>query len=238
MTHAPTRPDRDLTAPVPQPPLHRRRRSVALIAAGAVAAIALAIGVAIALNTSDDEAGETADVNEQGQSDTPLHGDAAHLVRRADGLVAELDVPTPTPGSYEYPTADMIPPNGAPHPPVSAGASDAPEVFTAWMFVFNHPDRCTEGRCDLDDVGPDTDAQGGSYQVDGKIADGDRLVLAGTIRLGQDPAGGARLVEPLGAEVHLAIAPHGRALSGADGWRQLNGAVGGPDFWWAATFAP
>ncbi|NNE12130.1 MAG: hypothetical protein HKN41_07795 [Ilumatobacter sp.] len=242
MTYSPTRPAphttiADDTVGGASDDRGRRGATMLALALALVAVVALVIA-GIALLDGDEPAGVTADVNEQGQSDSPAFRDAARLERRADGLYAAIDIPTPAPGSYDYPTADMIPPNGAPHPVVSAGASDAPEAFTGWMFVFNHPERCTDGQCDLDDIGPDTEALGGSYQFDGRVADGDRLVLVGPVRLGQDPAGGARMVEPLTAEVHLAIAPHGRHLPGADGWRQLNGGVGGPEFWWAATFAP
>ena len=61
-------------------------------------------------------------------------------------------------------------------------------------------------------------------------------MLSGTIRLGQASVGGARLENPAGAEVHLAVAPHGRVLPGTDGWRQLDGRVGNPEYWWGAAF--
>ncbi|MFW2332399.1 hypothetical protein [Ilumatobacter sp.] len=238
MTQTTTRPDPTVA---PDPPARRgsaRSPDALLRVMAALAALALVALAVFALSRTDGDEGERSDVGVQGDSDTALHEDAASLVRRADGLHAEIDMPTPAPGSYEYPTSDLVPPWAAPHPPVNPGASAAPEAFTGWLFVFNHPERCTDGVCDLDDVGTDTAALGGSYQFDGRIASDDRLVLSGPIRLGQDPASGARLEDPIGAEVHLAVAPHGRAFVGPDGWRQLNGPVGNPTFWWAASFVP
>lgn len=213
-----------------------RIRRIAPIGIVALALLAVVAVGAFVVGGDDGSDGETADLGVQGDSGNVLAADAARLIRRADGIVAEIEIPTPAPGSYRYPTSDLVPPGFEPHPQIVSGASAAPEVFTAWLFAFNHPDRCTEGRCDFDDVGADSAARGGSYQIDGRIADGDRLVLAGGVRLGQVPVSGARLENPLGAEVHLAIAPHGRALSSPDRWRQLNEPVGNPDFWWAASF--
>jgi hypothetical protein len=162
----------------------------------------------------------------------------AQLTRRADGVVAQIDVGTPVPGSYEYPTKDLVPPWADPHPRVSPGASSAPEVFTAWLFAFNFPELCTDGACGLDDLGPDAAARGGSYQLDGLIADRETMAFSGHIRVGQIPLNGAPLENPGGAEIHLAIAPHGRALPGDDGWRQLNGPIGNATLYWSASFAP
>lgn len=205
----------------------------------AIAAAVVAIGVgALAMLRSDDNGAEFADVSGQGGAEPLLAADGAQLTRRADGLVAELSVRTPAPGSYEYPTPDLVPPWAAPHPRVVPGASDVPEVFTAWVFVFNEPRLCTDGVCDLDDLGVDAPALGGSYQLDGLIADKETMVFSGRIRTGADAIDGARLTNPETAEVHFSIAPHGRALPGADGWRQLNGPLGNPTLWWAATFVP
>jgi hypothetical protein len=217
-----------------------RRRPPATV----VALVALIVGVVIGvvalaiIRDGDDKGGVTADVSGQGGAEPHLASDAARLTRSADGLVAEIDVPTPEPGSYEYPTGEMIPGWAEAHPRVAPGSSDAPEVFTAWVFVFNDPHQCTDSSCDLDDLGADTAARGGSYQLDGLIASGERMWFSGRIRVGQDPLNGARLDSPSGAEVHLAIAAHGRVLSGADRWRQLNGPVGNPTLWWSASFTP
>ena len=104
------------------------------------------------------------------------------------------------------------------------------------MFAFNQPWRCTDGECDTDDIGEGAAAQGGIYQVDGRLATDDVVAFGGTIRVGQSPDNGAPLFNPIDAEVHVAVAAHGRVLSGPDLWRQLNGAVGDPTLWWSAAF--
>lgn len=206
----------------------------------AIAAPAAALGAVAALSLPGGGSGDwrLADVGRQGEIDDPMVDDGARLQRRADGITVEVAIPTPQPGSYEYPTADMIPASAPPHPPVSPGASGAPEVFSLWLFAFNEPGRCTDDRCDLDDFAPGAAARGGVYQVDGRIADRDDLAFAGTIRLGQPPADGAPLDDPERAEIHVAITSHGRALVGTDAWRQLNGPIGNPTLWWAASFTP
>jgi hypothetical protein len=179
--------------------------------------------------------GELADFGGQGGSEPPLARDGAELERNQDGLWISGSVPTPEAGSYEYPTGDMVPPGGS-HPDVVMGDEGEPEVFTMWAFVFNYPEKCTDGVCDFDDLG-DTEAKGGSFQIAGRIADEPTMRFEGGVRLGQPAVNGSPLENPLGAEVHTAIAPHGKALTGNDLWAQLNGPVGNPTLWWVATFA-
>lgn len=172
----------------------------------------------------------------QPASDEAYAENAASLERSDDGVRVEAEMPTPEPGSYDYPTGGMVPDWAGPHPEVAPGSASEPETFTLWLIAFNYPDRCTEGKCDLDDLGEDTAARGGVFQADGRIADTSTLAFSGTIRLGQPAANGAALENPLGAEIHLAVAPHGKALTGEDLWRQLNGPVGNPSLWWVAEF--
>jgi hypothetical protein len=232
----------DDTNDVDLPTRERTRRSAVryrlLISIAGTASIVVIGVVALAMLRDGTKEGQTAAMSRQGGTGSTLDENEARLTRRTDGLVAAVDARTPVPGSYEYPVADMIPTWADPHPRVAAGASDAPEVFTVWLFVFNAPELCTDGTCDLDDLGADAAASGGSYQLDGLIADGEKMAFFGHIRLGENPLNGAPLTNPAGAEVHVAIAAHGRALPGADGWRQLNGPVGNPTLWWAATFEP
>ncbi len=216
-------------------PTHRHRRLAVLIVVVVLIGAALLAVLAIADRNGTD--GQTAHIDGQGGRPPVLADDGATLLRRDDGLFAVIDAPLPAPRTYEYPTGDMIPPWADPHPPVSPGASDAPEVFTAWLIVFNEPTACTDQLCDADDIGLDAAARGGVYQLDGRVAAGDRLTFAGGVRLGQEPLSGAPLDDPLAGDVHLAIAPHGRVLPGEDGWRQLNGPVGNPEFWWIGTFS-
>jgi len=211
----------------------RRRRWLAAIIAAAMIA-ALAVFGAFVLSGGDDQGWETVDIGEQGQIESAMTEGGARFQRRTDGISVEVVMTTPVPGSYEYPTGDMVPPGAATHPPITPGAEEAPEVFTLWLFAFNDPSRCTDGQCDIDDFAPGAAARGGVYQVDGRVADGDELQLGGNIRLGQQPLDGAPLDDPDNAEVHIAIAPHGRVLPNADGWRQLNSPVGNPTLWWGA----
>lgn len=205
------------------------------------AGIAVLVGVVVAVAavmvwTGDSDAGESANVvDPEGE---PVAMDGARLVRSTDGLRANTKVSTPIPGSYEYPTSDMVPPSADPHPEVLAAVGHEHEVFTMWAFVFNRPEFCTDDACDLDDVGVDAQARGGVFQVDGRIANESDLVLEGSIRLGQTPSSGSPLTNPMEAEVHFAIAPHGKALVGADLTRQLNGPIGNPSLWWSASFTP
>ncbi len=212
-----------------------RRRWIVLAAAAMLVIVLAGFGV-ILTRGGDDGAWQTSDIGEQGDTERSLADHGARLLRRSDGLSIDVTVPTPEPGSYEYPTGDMVPPGAEPHPSISPGASDAPEVFTLWLFAFNEPSLCSEGQCDTDDFAPGAAARGGVYQVDGRVGDGDRLHLEGNVRLGQSPTTGAPLDDPEGAEIHIAIAPHGMRLSGDDGIRQLNSSVGNPTLWWAASF--
>lgn len=225
-----------------EPEPERRRGLYQLLAiAGLAATVVLLIVVPSGDSSADESDSTIVQVGSflgQGGSEPWYARDAAQLARAGDGIEAVVAVPTPPPGSYEYPSSDEHPPWAAPHPDVVPGGGDTPEAFTLWMFVFNNPDLCTDGLCDLDDIGTDTAALGGGFQVDGRVGDGRELVLRGRVRLGQDSATGATLENAVGAEVHLAIAPHGMALSDAELWRQLNGPIGNPTYWWAVTFLP
>ncbi len=205
--------------------------AVWVVGAVVVAAIVLVLA-------RDTQEGERADFVGQGGEGSALAIDGARLVRGIDGLVVEASVPTPTPGSYEYPTGDMVAKWAAPHPDVEVGGPDEPEAFTMWAIIFNYPELCTDDSCDLDDLSDGAAAKGGVYQADARIAAEADMEFIGSIRLGQPPRTGSALENPLEAEVHLAIAPHGKALGGTDGWRQLNGPLGNPTLWWAATFSP
>jgi hypothetical protein len=206
---------------------------------GIAGIIGIVVTAVIFVNLSGgSESGERADFMGQGGEGPLLAESGATLIRSGDGIRVGAIVPTPTPGSYEYPSGDMVPDGSAAHPEVLPGGPDDPEVFTMWAFVFNYPDMCTDESCDVDDLAQDAIAKGGVFQTDGRVADGDDLEFAGSIRLGQVPGTGSPLENPLGAEVHLAIAPHGKMLDGTDGWRQLNGPLGNPTLWWAATFTP
>ena len=144
--------------------------------------------------------------------------DGAVLRRRHRALRIKVQIPTPEPGSYSYP-------EGAFHGDL--------EVFTAWVFVFNNPEKC-DGPCDGDDIGGPANV--GVYHLDGRVAWDDTLILMKTVRVGEPRFGGTHdLARPLKAEVHVAIAPHG-AADDEILLEQLTMPIGDPSVWWAALF--
>jgi len=172
---------------------------------------------------------ETADVVGQGNAGPVVSEGGASLIRTANGITVAVKMPTPIPFTYNYP-----PPNAF-QPTVIMGA---PEVFTGWAFVFNYPDLCSDP-CDSNDLGVDKPALGGAYNFAGHPAGGGTLRLAGHVSIGETPFGAthARLENPLGAEIHLAIAPHG-TLQPDLMPTQINTPIGSPQFWWLAFFVP
>ncbi len=139
---------------------------------------------------------ETTDVLDQGGG-TVYAPDGAQLVRQANGIAVSVKMPTPAPGSYLYP--DGTEPGH-------------PEVFTLWMFVFNHPEHCTDP-CGPDDM-TNPDVEFGVYNPAGHVAADGTLTLTGRVGVG-DTAGAPPgiiphdLSNPAGAEVHLAVTSHG-----------------------------
>lgn len=202
-----------------------------------VVAVVVVVVVFIVFSTTSASDTQTADIGSQGTLADPVSIAGGSLQRATDGVRVRAEMPTPTAGSYGYPTSDMVPLGAPEHPELLVGGPGEPETFTLWVFIFNHPDLCTDV-CNDDDLDPNAAAKGGAYQGDGRIADGHRLILEGGVRVGQEPMRGSPLESPLDAEVHLAIAPHGKALEGALLQRQLNGPIGNPAFWWPAAFPP
>ncbi|MEM9565320.1 MAG: hypothetical protein AAGA93_22045 [Actinomycetota bacterium] len=203
----------------------RRRRGVVV---ALVAALLLGLAGATAAEAHSNHR-QRADIQGQGGEGIAKRN-GARLVRSDHAIEVRWKLRTPKPGSYSYPDADAVPPGAPPHPEVVPGH---PEVFTLWAFVFDHPDNCTDP-CDFDDIG-DTPARGSIYQLDGTVADGRRIHMEGKVRLGQAPAVGLGMSNPTGAEVHVAMAPHGMVNDDQLG-RQLNGAIGGPPEWFPAIF--
>lgn len=218
-----------------QPGSNKLKRTIKGSVWPALVLVVIAVA-AIACSETTASSRETADIGAQGGNGEPAAVDGATLERAQDGIGFRMVMPTPPPGSYIYPTADMMPPFGSAHPEVSVGGPGEPETFTLWFIFFNVPDRCTDSNCNVDDIGLEAPAKGGVYQGDGRIADGDELVFEGRVRLGQEPITGAPLEDPMGAMIHLLVAPHGKALPGTDGWRQLNGPIGNLSLWWLAEF--
>lgn len=170
---------------------------------------------------------DTADVVGQGAAGPVVSAGGASLIRTENGITAALKMPTPTPFTYNYPPPNIF---------QSTVLMGAPEVFTGWMFIFNNPELCSNP-CDGNDVGLATAAQGGVYNFAGHISGGGTLRMAGHASVGETPFGGAPLQNPLGAEVHLAIAPHGTLQSDLMP-NQINTPIGSPPLWWLAFFNP
>lgn len=207
-----------------------RIRRIAAVVTAALMVVAVAGTTAVSAK-GNWQRPEKADVMVQGGGEV-YQSNGAKLRRTDHSLEVTWRVKTPKPGTYTYPSPDQVPPGAPVHPPIAPGY---PEVFTLWLFSFDHPELCSDGVCDGNDLG-DTPARGNVYQLDGEIATGWRLKMSGKVRLGQTPANGLGLSNPEGAEVHVAMAPHGAARDGADLIRQLNSAVGGPPQWFAAVF--
>ncbi|MDX1645725.1 MAG: hypothetical protein R3304_01175 [Longimicrobiales bacterium] len=129
--------------------------------------------------------------------------DGAHIVRQPNGLLVSVTMPTPEPGTYVYPTS---PPGIVP---------GHPEVFTLWVFAFNHPEKCTDGVCNADDLGSGAAAKGSVYNGGGHVASGASMTITGRLGVGEEAFNDQPLMNPAGAEIHLAVTSHG-ALSEAD----------------------
>lgn len=161
--------------------------------------------------------------------------DGASLVRTANGITASVSMPTPEPGTYCYPPANPFQ-SIAPVP-------GTPEVFTGWFFFFNDPENCAVPHACVPPPpgGPApndfTRARGGVYNFAGHaISGGGMLNLVGHIETGEKQFDGPFALEnPAGAEVHLAIAPHGVVIPELlpD---QINTPVGSPPYWWVGLF--
>lgn len=169
---------------------------------------------------------QSVDVVGQGPAGPVVAEDGATILRTANGIAARLAMPTPVPGDYLYPDGNVF------QPTVIMGS---PEVFTGWIFIFNDPSECSDP-CDLNDLGP-TPARGGAYNFAGHAAAGSTLNLAGRVSIGDQPFAGVPLDDPYGAEVHLAVAPHGQ-LQPALLPTQINTPIGMPMHWWLAIFLP
>lgn len=169
---------------------------------------------------------EKADVLSQGGGSV-YAPDGARLVRQPNGIAVSVRMPTPQPDSYLYP---------------SGAEPGHPEVFTLWMFVFNHPEECAAPN----DCGPgdmtNPDVEFGVYNPAGHVAADGTLTLAGRVGVG-DTAGAPPgitahdLSNPAGAEVHLAVTSHGGLdPSTLPNEFHIPTGSGGCGCWWVAIF--
>lgn len=189
-----------------------------------VAALALAAGTIVAGAGAAGVDTQTADVRGQGPGGPVVAEDGATLQRSDNGIAVKLRMPTPEPGSYTYPPANAFLPAAVP---------GSPEAYTLWVFVFNNPELCSDP-CDGNDIGA-TPAQGGVYNAAGHIVGGSNLSLEGHVSAGSTPFAGSMLLEPRTADVHLAVAPHGK-LDPALLPDQITKPIGNPGLWWIALF--
>lgn len=150
------------------------------------------------------------DVFGQGPAGPVVAENGATIRRTSNGISIKLRMPTPEPGTYEYPTQGQ-----------AFSGPGHPEVFSLWGFVFNDPEA------------EDWD---GAFAVTGHVVGGSTLTLSGNITLNSEPFLGTKLKNPRGAKIRLAVAPHG-ALDPDLLPEALGTPTGpGPDIWWMAEF--
>lgn len=180
---------------------------------------------------SPDMSVETEDVVGQSPDGDVVAEGGARIQRTPHGISAQVSMPTPEPGTYTYPSG---PEGGA-----WTDEQGPPEVFTLWAFTFNNPEECeVPNECSPGDLGDP--AGGGAFAMDGMIADGTDIALSGHVSPDTEPfptgTPGAQLEDIEGAQVILAVAPHG-ALDPDLLPEQLRTPTGpGPDIWWLAEF--
>ena len=178
---------------------------------------------------------ERADVFGQGIFGPVIAPDGARLVRKKNQLIINVRIPTPEPDTYDYPPGN---------PWNNDAVPGKPEAFSLWAFVFNDPSLCQGDPVNAIPVGVCTgrDARigtpgAGAFNVAGHLVAGRVLQLSGNITFSSTPFGGDPLTDPLTAEVHIAIAPHGE-LQPETMPNQIKTPIGGPDYWWLAAFPP
>ena len=178
---------------------------------------------------------QTVDVVGQGPAGPVVAENGATVTRTKNGVRISVTMPTPEPGSYDYPpsnifqTVDPVP--------------GTPEVFTGWAFIFNQPENCAvPNQCIPPPPGTPapndfTEGRGGVYNFAGHaVSGGGTLNLVGYIFVGEEQFGGPfGLDNPGGAEIHAAIAPHGVLVPELLP-EQIGTPVGSPPFWWLALF--
>jgi hypothetical protein len=196
----------------------------------AVAALTFAAVTVVAAAGAAGVDTQTADVRGQGPGGPVVAEDGATLQRSDSGLSVKLRMPTPEPGTYLYPPAQTAP------FPFPAAVPGKPEAYSLWAFVFNYPALCSVP-CDGNDIGVASPARGGAFNVGGHVVGGPNLSLDGHVSMNSTPFGGSMLLEPRTAEVHLAVAPHGK-LAPELLPDQISKPIGNPAFWWFAIFNP
>lgn len=163
---------------------------------------------------------------------------SALLIRTANGVTAIVSMPTPATGTYCYPPATLAT-NSAAGPAVPG----YPEVFTLWFIYFNNPAGCAPSGCGVPDVlGANcVNAQAGAMKLAGHVTGGGNLQLSGHASKGDGPLGAlgcAAFTNIEGAEIHLAVAPHGVLQPSLMPALIQVPPGGGPGYWYPAVFGP
>lgn len=140
--------------------------------------------------------------------------DAASLRRTKNSISFKVQMPTPEPGEYIYPTEGEY-----------IAGEGHPEAYSLWVFVFD------------DELGEFGDFPWSSaFLGGGHVVGGPNLTLSGQLSRSSEPFAGFDLENPQEAEIHLAVAPHG-ALEPELMPGQIKTPSGpGPDIWWVALF--
>jgi len=172
-----------------------------------------------------------------GAGDRPvIDGASARLQRTKNGITASFSMPTPVPGSYCYPPATLV---------LDASAGPAvpghPEAFSFWAIYFNNPEACLGGECSVADVlGPNcVNVLAGAVKLAGHVVGGPTLHTSGHLSVGEGPLtpfGCAPLLDPQGAEIHLAMAPHGMLRPDLLPDLISTPPGGGPGYWMPSVF--
>jgi len=102
----------------------------------AIATLILSVTVASAAQPF-----ETANVVGQGLAGPVVAQGGASIQRTPNGVVANLTMPTPQPGTYSNPSG-----------PTGSGISGHPEVFSLWVFIFFNPEECASAICGPGDL--------------------------------------------------------------------------------------
>ncbi len=110
--------------------------------------------------------------------------------------------------------------------------------YTNWYAIFNHPEFCSDPGCGGKDLPPpfgtgDPRVEGSLVWATGRVVDANgqgnfsgHLGVGKAAAPGVVPAGDG-LLNPLGAEIHIAVRAHGPALTGAALQAQLTMLNGG-----------
>jgi len=225
----------------------RAARNLLVLLATMALATAM-VAPAVAQGQAQGATVETANVYDQATQGGELWAEEGATLRRTpNGIQVRIEMPTPEPGTYTYPDPGPDPDDpGGPDDNPSAAPPGHPEVFTLWAFVFNHPEECVDGphACGAADVaavmgsgGEDNPSGLAVFGVAGHPVGGPKLTLSGGISTSHEPFAPifAPLTNPDGAEVHLAVAPHG-GLDPEIMPEQATTPAGTPDMWWTAVF--